>query len=46
MEALKNIKLIRAAREEAASLVAKDPKLAHHPALKTRLKSGGTPHHE
>lgn len=36
MEALKNIKLIRAARDEAEALVAKDPTLAKHPALRER----------
>lgn len=36
MEALKNVKLIQAAREEAQKLVEKDPTLAHHPALAAR----------
>ena len=33
MEALKNVKLIRAARGEAQALVARDPSLTHHPEL-------------
>ena len=33
MEALKNIKLVEAARTEAAQLIAKDPDLKNHPAL-------------
>jgi ATP-dependent DNA helicase RecG len=36
MEALKNIKLVEAARTEAARLVARDPDLQHHPALALR----------
>lgn len=36
MEALKNIKLIQAARETAQHLVAQDPDLSAHPALKER----------
>ncbi|MDB5238209.1 MAG: recG [Candidatus Kaiserbacteria bacterium] len=36
MEALKNVKLIQAAREEAQKLVEKDPTLARHPALAAR----------
>ena len=36
MEALKNIKLVEAARTEAAELVARDPELQHHPALVAR----------
>jgi ATP-dependent DNA helicase RecG len=36
MEALKNIKLVEAARTEAARLVARDPDLQHHPALAAR----------
>ncbi len=36
MEALKNIKLVEAARTEAARLVASDPELAHHPELALR----------
>ncbi len=36
MEALKNIKLVEAARTEAASLVASDPELENHPALALR----------
>ncbi|MFA5942234.1 MAG: ATP-dependent DNA helicase RecG [Candidatus Paceibacterota bacterium] len=36
MEALKNIKLVEAARTEAATLVAADPDLKNHPALSAR----------
>ncbi len=36
MEALKNIKLVEAARTEAAALVARDPDLRQHPALSLR----------
>ncbi|MDP1707114.1 MAG: ATP-dependent DNA helicase RecG [bacterium] len=36
MEALKNIKLVEAARAEAARLVAEDPDLQNHPALLRR----------
>jgi ATP-dependent DNA helicase RecG len=41
MEALKNIKLIRAAREEAVALVKKDPSLTKHPALAARVAPVG-----
>ncbi len=34
MEAIKNLKMVEAARKEAAELVFKDPGLAKHPALK------------
>ena len=37
MEALKNPRLIQAAREAAQSLVAEDPTLSHHPALAERV---------
>lgn len=37
MEALKNLKLIQAAREEAQALVANDPELGKHPALAQRV---------
>ncbi|MCX6787520.1 MAG: ATP-dependent DNA helicase RecG [Candidatus Kaiserbacteria bacterium] len=39
MEALKNIKLVEAARAEAAALVARDPELKNHPALLLRATS-------
>ncbi|QQG38201.1 MAG: ATP-dependent DNA helicase RecG [Candidatus Kaiserbacteria bacterium] len=39
MEALKNLKLIRAAREEALLLIKSDPALAAHPALLARTAS-------
>ncbi|HVW71851.1 MAG TPA: ATP-dependent DNA helicase RecG, partial [Candidatus Paceibacterota bacterium] len=34
MEALKNIKMVEAARKEAQDLIAKDPELLHHPLLR------------
>jgi ATP-dependent DNA helicase RecG len=39
MEALKNIKLVEAARTEAARLVATDPELKNHPALLRRAST-------
>src|SRR3989344_1446650 len=39
MEALKNVKLIQAARTEAQSLVVKNPKLSNYPALAARVVS-------
>ncbi len=45
MEALKNIKLIRAAREEAQTLVAKNPTLSNYSALAERVTSAGTELH-
>lgn len=39
MEALKNLKLVEAARTEAAKMVAKDPELSKYPALKARTRS-------
>lgn len=39
MEALKNVKLIRAARTEASNLIAEDPQLANYPALRERAAS-------
>jgi ATP-dependent DNA helicase RecG len=39
MEALKNIKLVEAARTEAAALVAADPDLQNHPALLRRART-------
>ena len=36
MEALKNLKLVEAARTEAARLVAEDPALLQHPTLALR----------
>lgn len=38
MEALKNIKLVEAAREEAKALIAVDPTLEEHPELHQQLK--------
>lgn len=39
MEALKNVRLIRAARDEAQRFITEDPTLAHYPALKARTTS-------
>ena len=39
MEALKNIKLIRAAREEAESLIKDNSQLSNHPALRERIQN-------
>lgn len=38
MEALKNVKLIRAAREEAAAIVKNDPSLLKNPSLRARVE--------
>ncbi|HWO07622.1 MAG TPA: ATP-dependent DNA helicase RecG [Candidatus Paceibacterota bacterium] len=46
MEALKNARLIQAAREEAQALVEKDPTLSNHAALAARIALAGTPHVE
>ncbi|MHB1769490.1 MAG: ATP-dependent DNA helicase RecG [Minisyncoccota bacterium] len=45
MEALKNIKLVEAARAEAARLVAKDPELRDHPVLAARARASGREMH-
>lgn len=37
MEALRNIKMVEAARKEATELIEKDPKLVAHPGLKARV---------
>jgi RecG-like helicase len=39
MEALKNIKLVEAARSEAAALVTRDPELKNYPALLLRAST-------
>jgi hypothetical protein len=46
MEALQNAKLIKAAREEALTLVGGDPNLEKHPELLGRIGANGTPHVE
>lgn len=46
MEALKNIKLIRAARDEAAAIVAHDPSLSTYPSLLARTESSERLHGE
>ncbi|MCE9541631.1 ATP-dependent DNA helicase RecG [Candidatus Kaiserbacteria bacterium] len=45
MEALKNPKLISAAREEARALIAKDPTLSRHAALAKRVASAASEIH-
>ncbi len=45
MEALKNIKLVEAARAEAAALVARDPELKNYPALLLRASTAGAEMH-
>lgn len=45
MDALKNVRLIQAARTEAAALVADDPELAKHPALRERIEGSAGEHH-
>jgi len=37
MEAIRNLKMVAAARKEATTLIAKDPTLAKHPAIKARI---------
>lgn len=39
MEAIKNIKMVEAAREEAAKIIAEDPKLLKHSELKNHLET-------
>ena len=39
MEAIKNIKMVEAARTEAIRLIEKDPELANYPLLKQKVKS-------
>ncbi len=45
MDALKNPRLIQAAREEARTLVARDPELRQHKALATRVASAFAQNH-
>ncbi len=45
MEALKNLKLVEAARTEATQLVARDPDLRNHPALAFRAFTAGKEMH-
>ncbi len=45
MEALKNIKLVEAARTEAAALIAADPELKNHPALAARTRAASAEMH-
>ena len=45
MEALKNLKLVEAARSEAVALVVADPNLSHHPALLARVRTASKEMH-
>ncbi|MBI1998804.1 MAG: ATP-dependent DNA helicase RecG [Parcubacteria group bacterium] len=45
MEAIKNIKMVEAAREEAVRLITEDPELKNYPLLKERVESAGKPVH-
>ncbi len=40
MEAIKNIKMVEAARTEAAHLIERDPELQGHPLLRARIEAG------
>lgn len=46
MEALRNLKLVVAARESAITLVATDPTLGHHPLIKQKVNMLGSVHFE
>ncbi len=37
MEAIKNIKMVEAARTEAVTLIEEDPELSHYPLLKQKV---------
>jgi ATP-dependent DNA helicase RecG len=39
MEAIKNIKMVEAAREEASKIITEDPKLENHPELKSHMET-------
>lgn len=45
MEALKNLKLVEAARKEAGEIIARDPELTKHPALRERAVAADTSLH-
>ncbi|MBI4132452.1 MAG: ATP-dependent DNA helicase RecG [Candidatus Sungbacteria bacterium] len=45
MEALKNIKMVEAARAEAAELISKDPELEKYPGLRERVERTGAAMH-
>ncbi len=45
MEALKNLKLVEAARAEAAALVLRDPDLSQYPALASRVRTASAQMH-
>jgi len=46
MEALRNTKLIKAARDEAFALIERDPELTKNAALRERISATETPHSE
>ncbi|MDB5194654.1 MAG: recG [Parcubacteria group bacterium] len=45
MEAIKNLKMVEAAREEATNIIENDPDLLHFPLLKARLDAAGAKIH-
>jgi hypothetical protein len=46
MEALRNLKLVEAARTEARNIVTADLELANHPEIKTRIDAQDKIHFE
>lgn len=46
MEAIRNIKLVEAARKEALALVEKDPDLTSHPLMRAHIERAGNIHFE
>ncbi|MEK7662173.1 MAG: ATP-dependent DNA helicase RecG [Patescibacteria group bacterium] len=46
MEAIKNIKMVEAARESAKNIITKDPELKNHPGLKKIIEKSGKMHFE
>ncbi len=46
MEAIKNIKMVEASRNEAQNLIETDPKLKKHPLIKSRLEKSNKVHFE
>lgn len=46
MEAIKNLKMVEAARQEAQAIVAKDPELAAYPLLRKKIAENGKIHFE
>jgi ATP-dependent DNA helicase RecG len=46
MEAIKNIKMVEAARNEAQNIIKKDPEFKKYPILKERIDAGENIHFE